>query len=76
MQAQFSSTDPREHGAKWDDLWKQDFVPWDKGLPNPALVDLLVEGKVPVVKLKTGGVRPKALVPGCGRGYGMLDLYF
>lgn len=41
-------------------------------MPNPALVDLLGSGKVPAVK--AGGVRPKALVPGCGKGYDILLL--
>merc|ERR1712098_23149 len=30
-----------EHGTKWDELWTEGFLPWDKGFPNPALVDLL-----------------------------------
>jgi SAM-dependent methyltransferase len=66
--------DPKEHGQKWDDLWKEGFLPWDKGFPNPALLDLLSERKdlfnvtPPVTR------RRKALVPGCGKGYDVLLL--
>jgi SAM-dependent methyltransferase len=62
-----------EHGQKWDDLWKEGFVPWDKGIPNPALVDLLTERQdlfPPSLKAS----RRKALVPGCGKGYDVLLL--
>jgi hypothetical protein len=68
LQAQFAYTAPADHGTKWDECWKQDFAPWDKGFPNPALVDLLESGKIPVPE--EGGKRMKALVPGCGKGYG------
>lgn len=31
------------HTKKWSELWDQgDFLPWDRGVPNPALVDLLL----------------------------------
>lgn len=71
LQAKFATTAANEHGGKWDDLWKENFVPWDRGFPNPALVDLLESGKVPLPK--EGGRRLKALVPGCGKCYGMFD---
>ena len=25
----------------WDELWKDNFIPWDRGVPNPALVDII-----------------------------------
>lgn len=61
-----------EHGAKWNELWKEGFLPWDKGIPNPALVDLLFERQdiVPPPSPK----KKKALVPGCGKGYDVLLL--
>lgn len=35
--------DVSTHTKKWSELWdKGDFLPWDRGVPNPALVDLLV----------------------------------
>jgi len=64
---------PAEHGIKWDELWQQGFVPWDKGFPNPTLVDLVSERQdlfSPAPKSR----RPKALVPGCGKGYDVLLL--
>jgi SAM-dependent methyltransferase len=92
-----------EHGRKWDELYAAKFAPWDKGFPNPALVDLLDERsdlfpfspgskvaqddalgksdgekKGSIDENGTGGVtgtkRPKALVPGCGKGYDVLLL--
>lgn len=60
-----------EQGQKWDDLWKEGFLPWDKGFPNPALVDLLTERQDLFPPLES---RRKALVPGCGKGYDVLLL--
>ena len=68
---------PGEHWAK---LWDAgDFLPWDRGVPNPALLDLLDQrrdliGDCFVDEGATGRRRKKALVPGCGRGYDVLLL--
>jgi methyl halide transferase len=62
-----------EHGQRWDDLWKEGFLPWDKGFPNPALVDLLTE-RQDLFPPSSGSERRKALVPGCGKGYDVLLL--
>jgi len=64
-----------EHGKKWDELYKDGFMPWDKGFPSPALVDLLIERQdlFPSPTLPDGR-RRKALVPGCGKGYDVLLL--
>jgi methyl halide transferase len=67
-----SAKGTEEHGQKWDDLWKEGFLPWDKGFPNPALVDLLAERQDLFPSPKSG--RRKALVPGCGKGYDVLLL--
>jgi hypothetical protein len=61
-----------EHGQKWDELWKESFLPWDKGFPSPALVDLLNDR--PDLLPSVQGRKPKALVPGCGKGYDVLLL--
>jgi len=54
----------------WDDLWKgKDFLPWDRLMPNPALVDILNDRTDLIGSSMDGGRRKKALVPGCGRGY-------
>ena len=62
-----------EHGKQWDALWKEGFLPWDKGSPSPALVDLLTERQDLFPSISFGG-RRKALVPGCGKGYDVLLL--
>jgi hypothetical protein len=62
-----------EHGQKWDDLWKEGFVPWDKGFPNPALIDLLSE-RQDLLPPSAKSWRRKALIPGCGKGYDVLLL--
>jgi SAM-dependent methyltransferase len=61
-----------EHGQKWDDLWKEGFLPWDRGVPNPALIDLLSERQDLLPPPSKSG--RKALVPGCGKGYDVLLL--
>lgn len=63
------------HGLKWDELWQAGFLPWDRGFPNPALVDLLSERRdlVPSPSARQGR-KKKALVPGCGKGYDVLLL--
>src|SRR4051794_1136579 len=67
----FQASDPSVHGQKWDELWEGGFIPWDKGFPSPALVDLLDERKV-LFTSKPG--RKRALVAGCGKGYDVLLL--
>lgn len=63
-----------EPGA-WDDLWKdKEFLPWDRGIPNPALVDILNDRTDLTGGSMDGTRRKKALVPGCGKGYDCLLL--
>ena len=67
---------------RWAALWdKGDFLPWDRGVPSPALADALEQHQelfghsVFVHDPETGKARRKrALVPGCGRGYDVLLL--
>ncbi len=68
------ATGTTEHGARWDALWKESFLPWDKGFPNPALVDLLAERQDILPSPRHDGKKLKALVPGCGKGYDVLLL--
>merc|ERR1712098_642820 len=69
-----------EHGTKWDELWTEGFLPWDKGFPNPALVDLLSQRQdiLPTSPSPNANgqasKKKKALVPGCGKGYDVLLL--
>ena len=68
------------HPHRWAQLWDAgDFLPWDRGGPNPALEDLLNQKKGLIgdcfIERKDGSRRRKtALVPGCGRGYDVLLL--
>ncbi len=68
------------HPDRWAQLWNAgDFLPWDRGGPNPALVDLLDSKRGLIgdcfVEEEDGTKRRKtALVPGCGRGYDVLLL--
>ena len=72
LKTQFTGP-PSSHGQQWDNLWKENFIPWDRRAPNPALADALRD-RAGVVGRSTGeGQRRRnALVPGCGRGY---DVY-
>jgi SAM-dependent methyltransferase len=55
---------------RWDELWKDGtFLPWDRGVPNPALEDTLVNTTLIGSPLRQDGTRKRALVPGCGKGY-------
>lgn len=64
----------------WSQLWdKGDFLPWDRGMPNPALEDVLADRQDLIGSCFKQGPdgekqRKKALVPGCGRGYDVLLL--
>ena len=72
--------DGAAQGQKWDALWRDGgFLPWDRGLPSPALEDLLSERHDLISSALANGQtgnkrRKKALVPGCGRGYDVLLL--
>jgi SAM-dependent methyltransferase len=71
----------REHFAasntpgRWDELWSAGtFLPWDRGTPNPALIDVLstkseILGPALVTDENGKTRRRRALVPGCGKGY-------
>ena len=71
----------------WDNLYRHDFHPWDRGGPSVALADLLAQRHDLVVPAQDvdrrgnplrddagGVVRRTALVPGCGRGHDVLLL--
>lgn len=66
--------------SRWAQLWgNEDFLPWDRGFPNPALVDVLSEkqnltGTCFKDNASSEKERKKAFVPGCGRGYDVLLL--
>ena len=65
---------------RWSALWDEgNFLPWDRGKPNPALEDVL-EDRQDLIGTSMGAqsgeekCRKRALVPGCGRGYDVLLL--
>lgn len=72
--------DASEHPSKWSALWDTgDFLPWDRGMPNPALEDTLLDRRDLLGSCFIEGPsgyrrRKKALVPGCGKGYDVLLL--
>jgi len=75
LAAHFSPHPPSAHPSHWDALWaKGDFLPWDRGQPNPALVDTLHDKRGLLGPPVEGGKRKRALVPGCGKGYDVLLL--
>jgi len=67
IRAMFAS-DSLPNNEKWDSLYKESLTPWDRGVPSPALVELLVDKQFPLLP-ESAGKKTQALVPGCGRGY-------
>ncbi|KAF2458651.1 thiol methyltransferase [Lineolata rhizophorae] len=80
LRQHFLESSFESHPEKWDALWQTNFLPWDRGAPNPALVDILSDrqdliGEPFIADAKTGTKRRKrAFVPGCGKGYDVLLL--
>jgi methyl halide transferase len=79
LQKHFQEYPGEKYGEGWENLWTEgDFLPWDKGSPNPALIDTLKEHEDIIGNAmveRDGKVRrKKALVPGCGRGVDVLLL--
>lgn len=80
MQAVLAQYKGEKYVDGWAALWeKGDNLPWDRGFPNPALQDTLVQQRDsiggPIVQDSQGkSYRRKALVPGCGRGVDVLLL--
>ncbi|KAK2768648.1 hypothetical protein FQN54_000504 [Arachnomyces sp. PD_36] len=79
----FSNFKGERYGEGWSSLWDQgDFLPWDKGNPNPALEETLIKKRgvirTAIEEEEEGGEkttrRKRALVPGCGRGVDVLLL--
>ena len=77
LMAHFAGDESKHHN-KWSDLWdKGNFLPWDRGAPNPALEDALTERKDLLGSRFTEDAlgrtrRKRAFVPGCGKGYDVL----
>ncbi|KAL2017961.1 hypothetical protein VTK56DRAFT_1493 [Thermocarpiscus australiensis] len=72
----FSGRDREDQNSGWTALWDTDQSDlWDRGKPSPALIDL-IESRPDLVPRTSGsdGRRPRALVPGCGKGYDVVML--
>jgi SAM-dependent methyltransferase len=82
LRAQFDDLPIEQHAAGWDKLWSENFTPWDRDKPSPALVDTLndktsilgspVRGKPGEPNSPQPPPRKRVLVPGCGKGYDVL----
>ncbi|KAL4958543.1 thiol methyltransferase [Aspergillus filifer] len=80
----FEAHPTTSHGKAWSDLWDSgESDLWDRGIPSPALLDLIVSrqdvfgpwrGTNAVGVNVPALVRKRALVPGCGRGYDVVAL--
>lgn len=75
LQAYWAKYQDDKYVEGWASLWDSDTVPWDRGFPNPALEDTLVQRADTIGgPIAQDGQRRKALVPGCGRGVDVLLL--
>jgi methyl halide transferase len=77
LRQHFLNTSASDHPSKWDEFWKENYTPWDRETPNPALIDTLEKHRDifgnPLSKDDGDGQkRKRALVPGCGKGYDVL----
>jgi methyl halide transferase len=61
---------------QWEKAWVEKITLWDRGFPNPALVDLLSTRRDllgdSLIQSDGQTRRKKALVPGCGKGYDVM----
>lgn len=80
MRELFSEYSGERTNAGWAKLWEAgDFLPWDRMLPSPALIDTLdnhahLTGTATLVLPDGSTRRKRALVPGCGRGVDVMLL--
>ncbi|TKA63260.1 hypothetical protein B0A49_09165 [Cryomyces minteri] len=71
----FENVPNESHVSAWSQLWDQgDSDLWDRGCPSPSLVDLIEQRRDMFDPIAADGRRKTALVPGCGRGYGVVLL--
>ena len=72
LKSHFAEFGGDKYGEGWDKLWeKGDFLPWDRGLPSPALVEALQRRDIvgtSTIEVDGKPRRKRALIPGCGRG--------
>ncbi|KAH6856021.1 S-adenosyl-L-methionine-dependent methyltransferase [Chaetomium sp. MPI-CAGE-AT-0009] len=70
----FANRDRQSQSTGWSELWESGQSDlWDRGMPSPALIDFIAS-RPSIIDQLGGGSRPRALVPGCGRGYDVVML--
>lgn len=80
MRDQFLQYSGDRTNEGWAKLWEAgDFLPWDRMLPSPALIDTLdnfprLTGTSKLILPDGSTRRKRALVPGCGRGVDVMLL--
>lgn len=80
MRDKFLNKTGSDYHDGWEALWqKGDFLPWDRMVSSPALIDTLdnesqIVGTSKLVLPDGGTRRKRALVPGCGRGVDVMLL--
>ncbi|KAL4812331.1 S-adenosyl-L-methionine-dependent methyltransferase [Aspergillus spinulosporus] len=86
--ANLSTSPTPSHPKAWSDLWDWgESSLWDRGMPSPALIDLLESYQDTLLHPFEAGIdkdvgsgdagkarkrRKRVLVPGCGRGYDVI----
>ncbi|KAJ5358067.1 hypothetical protein N7541_005225 [Penicillium brevicompactum] len=71
----FEKSSIESHSDEWTNLWDTgNSDMWDRGMPSPALIDLLEQREDILSPIAADGRRRKALVPGCGKGYDVVML--
>lgn len=65
LKQKFEGVPANQHTGGWDDLWQQDFTPWDRKGPSLALKDA-VTGHAELFggPLRSDKQRKRAFVPG------------
>ena len=75
LKGHFDEFQDGKYSDGWAKLWATpDFLPWDRGVPSPALIDTLTNWREVLGSPVFEGKRKRALVPGCGRGVDVLLL--
>ncbi|KAF2654466.1 thiol methyltransferase [Lophiostoma macrostomum CBS 122681] len=74
LMSHFTNRSEKEQSSAWTSLWETNENDlWDRGGPNPALIDF-IESRPGALPKARDGRKLKALVPGCGKGYDVASL--
>lgn len=64
LKKQFQDLPASKHTGGWDNLWQQDFTPWDRKGPSLALKDAVTGNADAFGSPMNGNERRRAFVPG------------